>query len=233
MVAPKLPSPVALKKDPSRSPVFALVKTGWQMQGTSWHAPGDGWLVAHDLYHHEPDDRGTFAEELMSFGVQEWLESAGQSPLARQRARIDFENAVCYVLMESKGKLDLPAPPPWPDALGDAVRRYWEEAYAGGVDSLVMVQQQRLSDPAWAPVEAPDHVSRAVGWMAEGWRRAQQRYPSPERTQAAFEHLEHAMNAARVNQPLGTCLAVTWHPDTDCTLAVVTDPVNRPRRRWR
>jgi hypothetical protein len=201
------------------------------MQGTTWHAPGDGWLVAHDLYHHEPGDQGTFAEELMSFGVQEWLESQGDACASRRRPQIDFENAVCYVLSESKGKLDLPAPPAWPASLTEATYGHWEKAYRGGMGALEITQHQDMDDPAWEQLEAPNHVAHALGWIAEGWRRAQRRYPEPALTQAAFEHLEHAMNAARVTHPLGARLVVTWQPEGECAIAPMVSLPARPRRR--
>ena len=36
---------------------------------------GDAWLVAHDVFHHFEGDDGSVAREVMSFGVEAWLES--------------------------------------------------------------------------------------------------------------------------------------------------------------
>lgn len=43
----------------------------WRPVGTSWQDPASAFLVAHDLYHHQPSDSGLFSQEIQTFGA-EW-----------------------------------------------------------------------------------------------------------------------------------------------------------------
>lgn len=194
---------------------FERVKEGWQMQGTSWHAPGDGWLVAHDVYHHASEDQGSFAEELMSFGVQAWIERREDFSQKDENDDFDFKSSVCYVLEASKSHLNLPDPPPFPALCPDLMRAKWEEGYAGGLLVFTVESFRELTEEQACQLDAEDHVEKAVGWMAHGWELGRNRYPDPGMTRKTFENLELAMNTTAAACDLGSRVRVIL--DVDAT----------------
>jgi len=56
------------------SGMFSREQSGWVLHGRSHTSPDTGWLVAPDVFHHLPDDTGTYAEEVATFGAEAWLD---------------------------------------------------------------------------------------------------------------------------------------------------------------
>lgn len=211
-----------------------------QWKESTWHGPGDGWLTAHDLYHHEPNDQGSFAEELMSFGVQHWLEAMGTEGGLDQWDASSFSEGLEYVLNVSLSHLDLP---PAPDLNATAIHPVmldvWKEGLAVGLQDFLegcedssslspvhraRVRQLQERPELLDPVRAPDYSERAMGWIAEGWRRAQHRYPDPGRIQVEFDQLCERLNEIRHTAALGTQVELVGWPDGGWHVSRVTPP---------
>lgn len=190
------------KSEPVLERAFELVEhypegRAWRLLGSTWHDPGDGWLTAHDLFHHEPEDTGSLEGELRSFGVQHWLETRGAQVPLDDWAENSFSTGLAFVFRASLDRLALPEPPPVPATVPAALLEVWHRGCAEATQDLQTEIEEGnaasseggeppLRTRVWEQahvisgvLDEPDYADRLVGWVAEGWRQAGLRYPDP------------------------------------------------------
>lgn len=191
------PSPSADARS-LRSIRIATVDGGLILAGaSSWATPGDRWLVAHDIFHHHPDDDGSFACEAMSFGAQCWIEHHTDE----LRLGID-PTSLCAILEQVAERnpdavrdtliltADPPAhPKPKPRFL-ERFQRLVEEAV---VESTFAREFKNVDDATCGQLCDGPNVARIADWMSYGFHRAQARFPDPEATRALFDGLSRAL----------------------------------------
>lgn len=231
--------------EPTHTRVFELVANApgtpaWRLEGSSWHDPGYGALTAHDVYHHEPNDQGTLAEELMSFGVEHWLEGGGWAADIDEWSGDTFANGLAFVLSASVDRLALPPAPPLPADLPPHLASIWRRKYdLALMDFLVETREEgarrsaQENDDRLSPLDEPDYPDRLVAWVAEGWRRAQSRYPDPDPIQEEFNALAEHLDHLAAEQPVGTrvTLVGTTHGRWRVHAVTSPSPTLQPRKR--
>ncbi len=178
---------------------FRIVGTG------RWADFGDAWLCTHDLLHHEPTDRGRLEDEVRTFGVECWLSEKKAGLQAIDHTSLSGSTREGYRDTPTLEYFTLPEPPPvaacvtpahlrrfedvvnegFADAASDIAARY-EEVFE---KEMEQTELDRLVDEA--------NQARAVGWMAHGYARAQERYPDRAAAVQFFKRVEGFFHKVR------------------------------------
>lgn len=75
-------------------------ETGWVLRGRPNTSPADdGWLVAH-VFHHRPDDTGSYSDEVATFGAETWMDEPFKGPDDLQRSLANSWLSVCLMTLE-------------------------------------------------------------------------------------------------------------------------------------
>lgn len=160
---------------------------------------GDAWLVAHDVFHHLEDDDGSVAREVMSFGVEAWLETpkngianAVSPGTMAGTLEGDFDEGVTFRRL---ARLVLPvAPrtrfPSVPPEVREFFKLFAKDALDELVRNLAVYRDEPLPVDARAAILAADNQRRCAHWLLYGYLTAQQRYPDATAFQQAFELLQ-------------------------------------------
>lgn len=201
--------------------VCADLNDGWKSLDVPWHTAGDGWLMAHDLFHHQPTDTGTPAQEVATYGAEDWFSAKGDPTKVITDALDKLSTTVFSIAMISTESLSdglsipelmLP-PPPAPcslDEFNPDLIAHWRKAYAAGMSEFQKYVEELATPEEWADLQSEDQVTRAVGWMAHGWHMCTARYPNPPLACEQFKMV------AKVFTPLpqaGQRLAVIFDGD--------------------
>lgn len=195
------PSPSADARS-LRSIRIATVDGGLILAGASWWAtPGDCWLVAHDIFHHHPDDDGSFACEAMSFGAQCWIEHHTDD----LRLGID-PTSLCAILEQvasQAAERGLPTvrdtliltadPPAHPKPDPRFLERFQKLVEEAVVESSFAREFKNVDDATCAAICDGPNVAKIVEWMSYGFHRAQARFPDPQATRLLFDGLSRAL----------------------------------------
>ena len=160
---------------------------------------GDAWLVAHDVFHHLEDDDGSVAREVMSFGVEAWLE-APKNGIANAISpgtmagtlEGDFDDGVtskrlARLVLPSAPRARFPSLPP---EVREFFRLFAKDALEELVRNLEVYRDDSLPVDARADILAADNQRRCAHWLMYGFLTAQQRYPDAGAFQQAFELLQ-------------------------------------------
>lgn len=180
----------------------------WLPLEGNWRTAACNWLVAHDLYHHEPNDKGSLAEELASLGAEYYvchedravsfipeegepeLPPPGLNALARSAA------GIIGISMESEhlGAEDFALEPSGIAPLDDKVAEY---VFRAAAESAAAELNHLAADndlPEWAPVrEAFEQPEVVASWIRLGYVNAQRRFPEQLRVRQAFEAASKAV----------------------------------------
>lgn len=161
--------------------------------------PGDAWLAAHDVFHHFEDDDGSVAREVMSFGVEAWLETP-RSGIAQSISpgtlagtlEEDFDEGVTAKRL---ARLVLPpAPRTRFPSLPAEVREFFRLFAGDALEELVrnLEGYRDIELPAYtrATILAAENRRRCAHWLMCGYLEAQSRYPDAVAFHRAFELLQ-------------------------------------------
>ncbi len=172
-----------------------LVGTG------SWADRGDAWLAAHDVFHHLPDDAGSVAEEMMTFGAELWLEYPSQGLDGINYGSLEGVLAESYHGGRSLEKYVLPQvhlPFRAPGAaIMERFRAVTELGVAGAAERFDARFgegcRRSLPEEELRRFTCDENQARCVRWMALGYRVAQRRFPDPEKGRELFGTLKVAL----------------------------------------
>ena len=188
---------------------------GWVLPARPHQTPAqDGTLVAHDVFHHHPQDRGTYREEIFSLGAQRCMEQATTTPA---RMRDDLQTAWFSVMANtleqgSRGMMGLVLGPR-PDDVDDLRRmsaadlHYWQDLYRDSIKELQLDFYDASERDAWEILLESTQVERAAlaAWRGGVW--AQQSFPDMEAARAGFSSVARA---AGQGGRVGDTLVVSW-----------------------
>lgn len=160
--------------------------------------PGDAWLVAHDVFHHFEGEPGTVEREIMSFGVEYWLEQGSQTldvvaPTLAGTLADDFSYGVTARRL---ARLFAPEPPA-PDlsqALPEEASEFLSAACTHGLYELLETLEQ-YHDYEFTPSQRDSLLSernleRHANWARWGYLKAQRQYPDADAFLKAFKRLQ-------------------------------------------
>lgn len=171
----------------------------WQPLDSEWRTTAGAWLVAHDLYHHQPGDQGSLAEELATLGAEYYinhecdivvtaqdpavLPPPGLNALSRSAA------GVVGIALESDtlGAEDLVLSPAEPTTIANPIA---ERVFQSAAESAIAEMEYIAPDPdfpEWAAVRKAFSLEVVAGWIRAGYRQAQQRFPDQSRVRHAFD----------------------------------------------
>ncbi len=162
--------------------------------------PGDAWLVAHDVFHHFNDDDGSVAREVMSFGVEAWLEAPSQgiansvSPgtLAGTLQEV-FDKGytakrLASLVIEEAPQARFPDIPP---DVREFFRLLAKDAIAEIKAALQVYYEVPEKDGALLQrVSSSENASRYAHWLMCGYQQAKQLYPDARAFRKAFVKLQ-------------------------------------------
>lgn len=193
------PSPARLVRIRADNRRFRVVGTG------RWADFGDAWLCTHDLLHHEPTDQGRLQDEMRTFGVECWIESAGQSSKGIDYSSLAGSIFQGYKDSRTMDAFVLPDPPAVRIAVPpDHLARFEEVVNLGFAEAAndILSRYEELFECEMPQAELDRFVdesnqARAVGWMAYGYERAQQRYPDRAAAQDFFSRVERFFHHIR------------------------------------
>lgn len=166
----------------------------FQIDGTeSWTQPGPPGMVAHDVFHHAPDDSGTLAEELMSFGTQAWL----NHHVDDLRLGIGHEE-LCAVLVanaETGSALGIDGLPPAHETVDlRFIKRFLRVARKAYEETSFDEALAHIDDATMGSLCDRPHLHRCSAWMSWGMREAESRFPDPQATWRRFNDFQRALS---------------------------------------
>lgn len=188
----------------------------WWLVGAprNWRA-GDNWLVAHDLFHHEPGDKGTLAEEVMSFGTELWLEYCISGHYALSSSTLSgtlLESFEEGPLTTKKLKaLLLPCPEKTlaharlstGRQAGDETVEYFRKCVEAVTDDMVAhLRQFPRCLGLCEELSTEQQMARLAGWLEVGLLRASLRYPDPCQARRYFMWLQDLVSLVREGETL-------------------------------
>lgn len=186
-------------------------ETGWILCGRSNSTPAMGWLVAHDIFHHAPNDTGTYIEEIATFGAQTLFEMHSVSTETFKNTLATSWFSVMALVLENgtRGAEGLII-----DKLPDqyeehALSGLWRQAYREALSELKDVFQEWAEEDVWVNLSSSNTENSAVAWVAYGFEQSQQRWPNIEKAREEFRKIE---SLAREIKP-GSRLSITQNED--------------------
>ena len=193
--------------------LFNKLESGWVLRGRPHGTPDTGWIVAHDVFHHRPEDRGTYADEATTFGAETWFEEESETPEAISDALAASWVGVCMLVLEngSRGAKGLVLKTPIEEAaLAHPLAYLWRQSYVEAIRESEAVFKHAGDDETWALLKSPDQVNRAISVAWRGYENAQQRWPDRPQAIAWFKELSALASEAEV----GATIEVHWDGET-------------------
>lgn len=181
----------------------------WQPSDSTWKTAASAGLVGHDIYHHLPGDRGTFAEEVATFGA-EWyvdIQPIGKSfNSVSKRALERFErNVIDTVLnaLDSRELLPFCLPIRVADRLTDEETDYFSSLATKACEELGNSTDPRaLNKPAFT-----DRFVQCVLW---GYAQAKTRFPDQLAVRAGSSELRNTLADLEQHEvPFGLEVTIT------------------------
>lgn len=172
--------------------MFQREQSGWVMRGRPNASPDTGWVVAHDVFHHRPGDTGTYAEEVMTFGAEAWLDlDDGPQALCKTLSTSWFSVMALVVENGTRGVegvvLQRPAQP---EHLLHPQFGFFQQVYRQALAEFKEAFGDYEGPEFWDDLAGPDMTDRAASLAVEGFALAQERWPDRAAALAAFDALE-------------------------------------------
>lgn len=182
-------------KEPSRDAFSTEVLEGWRILSRPHQTPAqDSYLVAHDVFHHHPSDRGTYADEVFTFGAELYMESAEKS-FAEQRSDLQsawFSVMALTIDMGTKGLEGILLSDKHPQLELTEFEEQFKKIYTDSIDELKLDFYAYGDYDLWQRLVSRPQINKAASKMAAGYRWAQENYPDPQRFLAMFNQVRKA-----------------------------------------
>lgn len=178
--------------------LFQHLESGWVLEGRPNASPGTGWIVAHDVFHHLPTDRGSYAEEVASLGAQTWFDwEPPNGPIGGlEQSLSDSWFGVMGLVIENGTRgvsgllLENPAGSRAEDFAREPLALLWRQAYLQAVRLARLELGEYTSAEEWEALISDPMVERAVGVVRSGFEQASRRWPNRVRAKGDFACLE-------------------------------------------
>lgn len=176
----------------------------WAPVGASWKSEASAGLVAHDVYHHLPEDVGTFVQEVASLGA-EWyidIQGVGVKPVDRLYAWpiSGFERNVMDTVLnalESREKQAFALPERQAQALSAPEMDF----FAGLAKKACEAIASHAEPSGLDPLTFEQRFTQLLVW---GYREAQRRFPLQTRVREGSRRLVSDLaNLAQSEVPFG------------------------------
>lgn len=185
-------------------------ETGWVLRGRANNSPAtDGWLVAHDVFHHRPDDTGSYRDEVTTFGAETWMDEPYEDPEDLRHSLTDSWLGVCLLTLENgtRGAEGLRVNTPVdPAALNHPHAKLWRDCMKMALREAQEVLGEYGTPETWEALSSNEHCDRLLSLVAAGYQQAQERWPNREQARVWYGQLS---DLAGPGQP-GSELHVTW-----------------------
>lgn len=178
--------------------------------------PGDAWLVAHDVFHHFEGEPGTVEREVMSFGVEHWLEQ-GEQDLAQVASTLagaladDFSDGISARLLARLFVPEVPDVPDLSEALPEEVSEFLRSACTIGMyellESLEQYHAYEFTPDQRDALLSDRNLERHANWAMLGYLKSQRRYPEAPAFQRAFQRLQSCVRNMVPGEWARLCLA--------------------------
>ena len=171
---------------------------GWLLQSRPHQTPSsDGALVAHDVLHHRADDRGTYADEIFSFGAQWHMEHGARD---EERLRSDLQSSWFSVMANTvergnrgmaglvlKSKQCVPYQPQEGDEWDQ-----WRDLYHQSLRELQLDFYDRSDKELWERLFSTDQQHLAAQQCLAGIKWAQETFDSAAWMRQQYDRLREA-----------------------------------------
>lgn len=164
---------------------------GWVCRGRKYQNPVRGGdLLAHDVYHHLPGDRGSYRDEVRSLGAQFYLEQ--DDPNVRGQLQSAFFSVMAKTLDEGSRWLDgikLKKPmgeKDWPKNFDAGM---WRSMYVETLQELQLDFYVTDEKFHWDELFSDEQIDRHVSAIMEGILWAQSVYPDRHQALHNYQRL--------------------------------------------
>jgi len=146
---------------------------GWRITTRPHQTPSqDSYLVAHDVFHHHPNDRGTYADEVFSFGVELYMESTKKS---FEEQRSDLQSAWFSVMaltvdMGTKGLEGILLSDKHPQLELTEFEEQFKKIYTDSIDELKLDFYAYGDYDLWQRLVSRPQINKSATKMAQGFR---------------------------------------------------------------
>lgn len=159
-------------------------------------------MVTHDVFHHFEGEPGTVEREVMSFGVEHWLEQdeldwTVMASSFGDTLADDFSNGISARRLSRLCIPEVPAPD-LSEVLPKAARDFLRNVCARGlyelVESLELHHEYHFTTAQRDSFLSESNVTRYANWAMLGYLRAQRRYPEAPEFRRAFQRLQSCVS---------------------------------------
>jgi len=216
-LVPLLPAAMDASNEIAYRRVPSGLGRGWLPLGDTWRTIACNWLMAHDLYHHEPDDRGELCEELATLGAEYYV---CEEPLDPPGHRLSDEDSLpppgmnCLTrsaagivgMLWEAGTADPQqfvfefadcAPLPTTDA-----ERIFEAVERSAICQLEEMLDGISDDEDWAgALREFSRPGLIASWIRKGYRSAAARFPDQARVREGWNAARQQIS--QLDPPLG------------------------------
>lgn len=191
---------------------------GWRIVTRPHQTPAqDSYLVAHDVFHHHPHDKGTYADEVFSFGAELHMEMAHES-FEQQQSSLQgawFSVMALTIDQGTKGLEGLLLSDKHPQLELTAFEQQFKKLYTDSIQELKLDFYAYGDYETWERLLSRPQINKAASKMAQGYRWAQEHYPDPNSFLQMFNQVRQASeqrgnigDTFTVDQ-LGDCVTVS------------------------
>jgi len=181
----------------------------WVSVDSTWKTPASSALVVHDIYHHLPTDKGTFAQEVAALGAEWYIDIqplSGEFKDIGEDTLKSFRRVVSDTVLNA---LDYSEPDPFqlPLRVVDAASPK-EMAFFQQLAGKAHVSIQSSADPR--SEQAEDFEARFVQNILWGINQAQARFPDQEAVRRGSQYLSYDLGDLQLSEvPVGHEITIT------------------------
>lgn len=184
---------------------------GWRITTRPHQTPAqDSYVVAHDVFHHHPNDQGTYADEVFSFGAELHMETAHKTFEEQQSSLQSAWFSVMALTIDqgSKGLGGLLLSDKHPQLELREFEQQFKKLYTDSIQELKLDFYAHRDYETWDRLLSRPQINKAASKMAQGYRWAQEHYPDPKSFLQMFNQVRKA-SEQRGN--VGDQFTVTQH----------------------
>lgn len=168
---------------------------GWRITTRPHQTPAqDSYLIAHDVFHHHPDDKGTYADEVFSLGAEAYMNGA-EKTFEQQRSSLQsswFSIMALTLDQGSKWLSGLILSNKHPVLELTEQEEAFKKIYIESIQELKLDFYVNDDYEIWDRLLSGPQINKAASKMASGHRWAQKTYPDPQHALKLFNQVRQA-----------------------------------------